>query len=411
MNDQEATRLLDRLAHQIPIGPAPVQHLIRAGHSAERRRRRTALAGVVVAVIVLLAGVVVQQSLRTGNHTIGPSVEVPSLPKAPDGTRLVGLGQVVVAVPRGWATNDVECGLPAGDTVYFSSSSNGRCLLNSTPVSSLVMADINSRAGHAAMKAANETSTVNGVHLLESALVCDTSVPGICSQNFGVPSEGVVFEVTSPTPDVIDSIRGSLLLLPAGYTAVPFDPNAPLQHTLELMHDAGLHVRVVHTYRKNLGSGVLLGSNPPVGSVVATGGSVTLTVSSPSRIRPNPAPDAADIRGLWSVKIAGIRGPGGRELVKTYDQFAMTMDFTANRWRASDGCVDYTGTFTLSKGIFRSSEPTITTHGCPHPAGGRPPIGQLMTTARHAQIAGGQLQLLASTYRIIVVFLPLSPHS
>jgi hypothetical protein len=40
-------------------------------------------------------------------------------PDAPEGTRWVGSGRVVVAVPDWWSTGETRCLLPVEDTVYW----------------------------------------------------------------------------------------------------------------------------------------------------------------------------------------------------------------------------------------------------------------------------------------------------
>ena len=57
MNDQEVARLLERVAGDVQVGPAPVQHLLGTGRRAIRRRRLRALAGVAAGAAVVAGGV------------------------------------------------------------------------------------------------------------------------------------------------------------------------------------------------------------------------------------------------------------------------------------------------------------------------------------------------------------------
>ena len=61
---------------------------------------------------------------------------------------------------------------------------------------------------------------------------------------------------------------------------MPFDPNLSTRRTVALVEAAGLDVRIVKEYREGWSAGALLNSNPTIGSVVATGEAITLTVSS-----------------------------------------------------------------------------------------------------------------------------------
>ena len=59
---------LDQLWDEIPTGPAPIVHLVTAGHVARRRKRRTALAGIAtVTVVILGGGFLATQGLRGNN--------------------------------------------------------------------------------------------------------------------------------------------------------------------------------------------------------------------------------------------------------------------------------------------------------------------------------------------------------
>jgi hypothetical protein len=57
VDDDQATRLLERLAADVAVHPAPVADLLRRGRAA-RRRRRYALAGAAAAGLLVVSGVV-----------------------------------------------------------------------------------------------------------------------------------------------------------------------------------------------------------------------------------------------------------------------------------------------------------------------------------------------------------------
>ncbi|MGC4812439.1 hypothetical protein ACLQ29_18095 [Micromonospora sp. DT228] len=63
MNDEEAGRLPERLTDRGPVGPAPVDHLLRAAGSTQRRRRHLGLFGAAAATALALGGGVVALDL------------------------------------------------------------------------------------------------------------------------------------------------------------------------------------------------------------------------------------------------------------------------------------------------------------------------------------------------------------
>lgn len=75
MNEEEATRLLNRRAEEVPDSHAPVMEVIAAGHAAQRKKlHRATVAGVALAASVV-GGVVVQQVTSDGT---APTSERPS---------------------------------------------------------------------------------------------------------------------------------------------------------------------------------------------------------------------------------------------------------------------------------------------------------------------------------------------
>ena len=53
--DEEAARLLDRVAGEVPVLPAPVSRLVDAARRQQRRRQLAALVAVVLLVLAVLA--------------------------------------------------------------------------------------------------------------------------------------------------------------------------------------------------------------------------------------------------------------------------------------------------------------------------------------------------------------------
>jgi hypothetical protein len=271
--------LLDELWESIPTGPAPVEDLVSRGRS--RRRRRLSLAGG-VAALVLAAGAFVVQPHSDDHVATG-------LVSAPPGTRYVGIGQVVVAVPMGWSDGAASCNSPRRDTVYFpwpqDCSPGSFRSVSSVAISSVPMNDgfaggmtpDGSANGHEVVARPNPARCLPGTG------------PETCVQSFGVPDLDAYFSVRVPRDqsgslDQVKAIRDSLRVLPAGQTAVPFvTPGSSLEAWEGALRDAGFAVRVKHsTCPPNAFclSGVL-GTEPAAGNVAPTGSTVTIEVLDP----------------------------------------------------------------------------------------------------------------------------------
>jgi hypothetical protein len=309
MNEHDATRLLDRRAESVPAGVIPVDEVI-AGGRTRVRRRRAAMAGVSMFTVIAIAGAVVVQQGAAGDPDGGrPASEVLD---APDGTRLVGLGRVVVAVPTAWSTGSTRCYKPVADTVYYESGAMTDCSDEPTQqelraASSLAVSS-SQDAGHYGFIRTDEMSTgtpVDGAEVLEGPVRCTSdALPVACSQEFAVPSEEVAFRITFAGRDAradVAAVRASLRMLPEGYTTVPLhglfdvDPALPTAHgetptsrvspravvaqLSRAIRNAELDVVMVREQRPALESGTYLGSEPALGSPVEVASTVTLTVA------------------------------------------------------------------------------------------------------------------------------------
>ncbi|GAA3339125.1 hypothetical protein GCM10020358_21730 [Amorphoplanes nipponensis] len=78
MNDEETGRMLERLADRVPVGPAPVDDLVRAGKSAQRRKRHMRVFGAAAAMTLVLSGSVVAQAfIGEGTPSVNDSAKGP----------------------------------------------------------------------------------------------------------------------------------------------------------------------------------------------------------------------------------------------------------------------------------------------------------------------------------------------
>jgi hypothetical protein len=78
MNDEEAGRMLERLADRVPVGPAPVDSLVHAGKSAQRRQRHLRVFGIAAAMTLVLGGGVAVQSFIGGGAAVNASSPAPA---------------------------------------------------------------------------------------------------------------------------------------------------------------------------------------------------------------------------------------------------------------------------------------------------------------------------------------------
>lgn len=220
----------------------------------------------------------------------------------PEGTRWVGSGRVVVAVPDWWSTGETQCLQPVEDTVYWDSGAVADCAdapgrSEVREASTLAVLDPDGGYAEQLLTQMEPAGEVDGVEVLELA-GCDDWLPGVCRHVVAVPSEHVVLAVTIADEDDgdYDEIRDSLRILPDGQTTVPLDVGmetptwgaeprvaAELARRLEA---AGLEVEttVLDPSADDVGDiadlpeGSLLDVEPALGSVVDEGATVTITV-------------------------------------------------------------------------------------------------------------------------------------
>lgn len=204
--------------------------------------------------------------------------------EVPDGMRLVGLRQVVVAVPESWGTAETRCLKPIADTVFEDTGGVTRCAYDEptaeelSGVSSLAVVRLGTGYGKRLLAQMHPSDPMDGAEVLESDWGCLDKLPAICSQSFAVPSEGVAFVVRveqGSSEKTLRAIRRSLQVLPEGYTTVPFIAyGTSMTLAQRRLADAGLvgaapDVDFPHYFT---------GTVPVAGSVVPAGGTVEMTI-------------------------------------------------------------------------------------------------------------------------------------
>ncbi len=287
---------------QITPDPPGLDALVDGAETIRRRRRRWTVAGAAaLTAAVVVSGVVVQRAFD-GPDTATPAGPIPS---PPDGTRYVGAGSAVVAVPEWWTTGETQCLTPVETTVAWFSGAVADCP-DPVPddvvreVSFLEVMDATSGYGEYMLRSMEPIEPVDGVEVFE-ATGCDDWYVGTCRRLFAVPSEGVMFGVTLADAEDGDyeTIRDSLRILPDDLTTVPLDAGfggytpawgddrEVVPSLVRKIEKAGLRAEIVQAPPPGPGAdlvadlvpGSYLGAEPELGSPIEAGGLVTITVA------------------------------------------------------------------------------------------------------------------------------------
>lgn len=254
----------------------------------------------VVAVLVVVAGGLALDRLAGEPAATGASGPA-GLPRAPDGTRWVGMDGVVVAVPDWWTTGETQCGAPVEDTVYFDAAAVYECEDPADPATVREVSALGVLTGTCCYGEwkRRDMEPVDGSPAVELA-GCDEWFEGVCRRLFALPGTDVVFAVTiaEEGDGSYEAIRDSVRVLPDGLTTVPlrvgsgFTPGwgtepSLVDDTVRAIENSGLRVEVEEVrpdrgrdvgLQSDLPRGSLLGIEPSPGSVVEDGARVTLTV-------------------------------------------------------------------------------------------------------------------------------------
>ncbi|WP_143099672.1 hypothetical protein [Nocardioides psychrotolerans] len=225
-------------------------------------------------------------------------------PAPPAGMKWVGQNGVVVAVPALWPVSESPCGTGApGEVLDGTMASSVGCILQPQSIARVMFTPL----------AADPFPT--------TARGCDESAPPFCYGGEVFPDQGMSVWVSIKLDDAeaqVKRILGSAMVLPAGWTTVPFDSGAALAERVTRLEQAGFTVEVtdsgavgrfnIHT-TPELGAPIEEGATitlSAVGGVPAGGaeapvevaalpcpptdrGAVDLDVSGPGRARPEEA--------------------------------------------------------------------------------------------------------------------------
>ena len=282
--NENLSALLENAGDAVPVGPVPLESIVRAARRTRLRRR----VGAALGAAAVVAAAVVGTALVTSGS---PSAEAPQPVVTPDGMRLVGIGHAAIAVPDDWGTNDTTCGRPMHDTVIIDEGSVGLCLYvggsrTSTPDS----VRIETHSPLSTLLVAN--FEIDGVAAQRSAPRCTPAgqagrqlvpYPSYCSATLYVPSENAYFTAESRTVDEVDAILGRIRVLP-DLIAVPGFQTFPHPGVrdgatayVEALRGLGLDVEVRAEPRPDVPRKDVRATDPAPGTMLRPGNHVTVT--------------------------------------------------------------------------------------------------------------------------------------
>lgn len=286
MKDQHVIELLESTAERVPVGRPPVATMVGGARRARRRRLGATLAGAAAAAAV--AGVVLGTTLLGGpdaDDDRAPLATDPSPAPAPPGMRLVGLGQVAIAVPEEWATNDLHCGVPQGDTVVVDVAVIPACDVGREPGVDSV--EVSTGPPDPDLEVA-EKYAVDGVVARRSATTCRSDLGGVrvCEATVHFPTLGVTFEAASSTDEsTVDEILSRIRYVPdlsgvPGYAGlVATRPARARDLYLKHLMDEQLRAETTIVAEPGHRPGQILDVDPAPGTMLEPGSVVTVTVA------------------------------------------------------------------------------------------------------------------------------------
>ncbi|MEJ7775009.1 MAG: hypothetical protein WKF72_09400 [Nocardioidaceae bacterium] len=247
-----------------------------AGISPRRSRTRPALLAGAAAVLVLASVVAVrwwpdQPDARAALPTL------PSFPVAPPGTRLVGYGDVAVAVPTRWSRGLVGCDDEASGTVILPDSRSQpgvrQCERDDAPPivafeeTNVVRADV--------LGVTAPGSIIDGQRVLRTDVYV---LRGRYEQSLVVPEERLVLRVSAADRATVTRIIESVRSVPRGFSVVPICRGEQMSDATDLLVEAGLRpvIKQASVLSSRLATPPVTYQSIPAGAVVPTGSDVGL---------------------------------------------------------------------------------------------------------------------------------------
>jgi hypothetical protein len=220
LNEPTVRAIFARAGEGIPSGPSLVDDLVRGGTRMRRRRRLLQVTAAAATAAVIGAGALLLQPGGDDDRSMPVDEPTATVP-APPGTRLVGDGRIVVAVPEAWSTDDTQCNVPLSDTVAFRDATLNCSGTPDPSLSALFIEDFGSGLFVRDVADAERLEVVDGVEVAFFAIERltgpsgDTDPPSYVG-SLVVESEEVAMTVVSPDRSTIEEVLASVAVLPAG---------------------------------------------------------------------------------------------------------------------------------------------------------------------------------------------------
>lgn len=262
--EDRRVELLTRARDAIVVTPLDAGRLVGLARSRRRRRRGAAAAAL---ASVLVVAVLVVTNLGSDTAPVLPADAVDAdrgstpFPAPPAGMKWVGQNGVVVAVPAQWPVTESQCGVigAPGRVVDGSSLALVDCVSSRLTTASVVLTP---------MAADPSPPAIRG---------CFNSNPPLCSGHEFFSDQGMSVDVNVRAGDAeaqVERILGSAMVLPAGWTTVPFDSGAALADRVAALEDKGFAVEVTD-------AGAIgrfnVQTTPELGAPVEEGATITLS--------------------------------------------------------------------------------------------------------------------------------------
>lgn len=275
MNENQLTELLEQAGERTPVGPPPIEAM-RAGANRRRRRRTAAISMTAAAAVVVAVG---GTALLTGPGTSPQETKPPAASRVPEQLRLVGLGQVAIAVPQEWGTNQHSCGTPQRDTVLINLGPIFACRYpRPSGVESLRLGAGEPRKLNPTFSA-DEILEIGGARAERQRTTCTKTDGLLCSGMVYLPAQNVWFQVESSTNAAeVDRVLARITIVP-DQVGVPAFAMLDKQAYADLLIALGLRpeVRTVKVPQNTMEQ--LIEVSPAAGTMLKPGSKVTFTVT------------------------------------------------------------------------------------------------------------------------------------
>lgn len=286
-----AALALDPDLADVTVGPPPLAAL----HRTVRRRRSYAAGLAAAAAVAVVAGGAALWPAGDVGDTREPAPAASDVPTAapepepepaddtpPPGTRWVGIGQAVIAVPDSWGTNATGCGTPTRDTVVVDQGVVPLCLLPYP--SDTTSVDIRGRNAVDEIQGWTPIE-VDGEAALRSPVGSARSFGGgLHAASVYFPERDVMFAAQSSVSaravtEVLEGITilDTLVAVPGFSPANEGEQRKAGENYVQTLTEAGLRAKVVVKPSRST-PGFVWGAFPRPGTVVEPGSTVTVTV-------------------------------------------------------------------------------------------------------------------------------------